>query len=182
MHAEKQTNLMAIRAPRFDPDTIAELVVRIITTHSKPLPVVGAAPVTASETSSHAVFSNEAGTAQETRSKPAVSGRMALIQRAATHGKKQPGAASSSSATASSAAAPTDVPSSSSSSSSGGGGGGCVAVSEKGDAILVFLSGIQAIDKVSRAIRQRNVLQQHNAQVELINPSEDADVLYVELF
>lgn len=36
----------------------------------------------------------------------------------------------------------------------------------RGEAILVFLSGIQAIDKVNRALRQRSLAQLHNVQVQ----------------
>jgi HrpA-like RNA helicase len=44
-------------------------------------------------------------------------------------------------------------------------------VETKGDAILVFLSGLQAIEKVSRAIRQRNVLLKLNAQLFILHGS-----------
>lgn len=43
-------------------------------------------------------------------------------------------------------------------------------VSTTGDAILVFLSGIQAIDKVNRALRQRNMVAL-NAQVHMLHGS-----------
>jgi HrpA-like RNA helicase len=43
-------------------------------------------------------------------------------------------------------------------------------VSTTGDAILVFLSGIQSIDKVNRALRQRNMVAL-NAQVHMLHGS-----------
>jgi hypothetical protein len=36
---------------------------------------------------------------------------------------------------------------------------------QSGEAILVFLSGIQAINRVSRALRQRGILQRLKAEV-----------------
>lgn len=88
---------IAIRPPKFDPDLIAELVIRIITTHSQ-------------------------GT-----------DRMANIIKASDKvmGK--------------------DVKKS------------------KGEAILVFLSGIQAIEKVNKALRQREILKQLNAVVHILH-------------
>lgn len=40
---------------------------------------------------------------------------------------------------------------------------------QTGEAILVFLSGVQAIDRVSQALRQRGVLQKLKAQVQRQN-------------
>eukprot|EP01034_Spumella_vulgaris_P021324 gene21324-27354_t len=173
---DNQANLLSIQPPRFDADTIAELVIRIITTHSKPQGqahsqpgVVGASYVlpasksVANNSGETDTTTKSSGASSISSSQPVVSSRMANIRKAAESAGKPVKGDDLKTVQKAVQSPVADVLEETPLS--------IVKVETRGDAILVFLSGLQAIEKVSRAIRQRNVLQKLNAQLFILHGS-----------
>lgn len=183
--------MLSQKAPKFDADLTAELVIRIIATHSarttsssskhsgtphntdKLVPF----PVPPGVRQSHTVpaAATTAMSAQDTPSK-VLTNRLGSIQRAAAKIREN-SATKATTATQSSTNAAVGEDGgkvNATLSAQDSRAGASTASTEKqdasviearGDAILVFLSGIQSIEKVNKALRQRGVLQSLNAQV-----------------
>jgi hypothetical protein len=151
-----------LRAPRFNADLVAELVIRIITTQA----YHGSRTSTA--TSTAAAPGPATLSSQSPPPKLAGTGRATAGNRL---GKIQ--AAAAKTRTENSAPAPAIVSPAARQGPTAGGNApqtphalGEGAAPQTGEAILVFLSGVQAIDRVSQALRQRGVLQKLKAQVQ----------------
>lgn len=168
-----------LRPPKFDPELVAELVIRIMTTRrdTKPIQVpTVSSGVDVTEEAAAPVTGIRDGTGS---SGTVARNRLAKIQADAARARDK--AATSAAAPATNAGSVDgagvvgnqQVPSALSRvvasfpSDTGGACGGAPpsAGAQSGEAILVFLSGIQAINKVSRALRQRGILQKLNAEV-----------------
>lgn len=177
------------RPPKFDPELIAELVIRIITTtnskrnrgstnsrvsqsavsedtHVASIVAVGADGSKSTHTNATGSFDKSAAV------KIGGNNRLGNLQRAAAKIRSETNVnvntpitsgASISSVSTSSTQTTTinNVPKTNNSAAESG----TIVNGETGDAILVFLSGIQSIEKVNKALRQRGILPSLKAQV-----------------
>jgi hypothetical protein len=182
----------APQPPKFDPDLVAELVIRIMTTRPKPATAAltaGAAAVKSGATATAGNAGDRAADAAPSNATdrpgpgtgpklgPAPRNRLAKIQASAARARDKPGtgAVPEAPVVAEGGATPGTmrVPSALSRVvgsfpvDTGGASGSAPPPegAQSGEAILVFLSGIQAINRVSRALRQRSVLQRLRAEV-----------------
>ena len=143
------------RAPKFDADIIAELIIRIMTTHAQ-----GISPSTSTTSTTTTTTTGSGCTTTAITPVGKNSTRFEKLQCNAAKARDKTGAnASTPLCSASDSNSAISKDSNNHRSKSNGIDEG------RGQAILVFLSGIQAIQKVNQALRQRGLLQRLNAQV-----------------
>ena len=180
------------RPPKFDADLIAELVIRIITTTNSKRNRNSITNSSGSSAESSAnnvtVLSNASNgnvpqlsqhnnnnVKSATSTKIGGNNRLANLQRTAAKIRNEatstPTSTSTTTINATSVTPNTAVSlhtnskDKANSTSTTAASATSTASEESGDAILVFLSGIQSIEKVSKALRQRGILQSLKAQV-----------------
>ena len=173
------------RPPKFDADLIAELVIRIITTtnskRSRNSITDGSSSSAESSANNVAVLSNASNGSvpqlsqhnknnvkNTTSTKIGGNNRLANLQRTAAKIRSEASTTPTTTTNTTSATTNTDVSSTVSTNENANSSATTAtftASEDSGDAILVFLSGIQSIEKVNKALRQRGILQSLKAQV-----------------
>ena len=159
-------DVMEQRPPAFDAQLVAELVIRIISTETA---AAQQQDSKGSSTSSSTSSSTGTGTGSNTSTAPANSTASAAAEVKAAAGKPRDrlsklraGAAAATGATSSANTGSTrnDTPLQQNTTATTP-----AAVTGTGEAVLVFLSGIQAIQKVKSALSRPGVLARYNAKV-----------------
>jgi hypothetical protein len=171
---------LKISPPKFDAAAVAELIIRIMITHPQQTGTTAPGSLT-NNTPGKTDNNSKASTSIGTGTGTGRVNRLAQLQHSAAAVRTKTAAGATSDTTASptidgaaitttNKTAPTPPSggsggtNSGSTSSSGSGGSGPSNL-VRGEAILVFLSGIQAIEQVNKALGQRSILQKCNAQV-----------------
>ena len=173
------------RPPKFDADLIAELVIRIITTTNskrrRNSVTDGSSSSAESSANNVTILSNESSgsvpqLSQHNNIKGASStkiggnNRLANLQRTAAKIRNEATTSTTTvnattTSTNSAVSSTINTNDNSSNTATSATSATSTASEETGDAILVFLSGIQSIEKVNKALRQRGILHSLKAQV-----------------
>jgi hypothetical protein len=175
---------LKISPHKFDAAAVAELIIRIMTTHPQqtsttmPVSLTNNAPGK-TDNISKASTSNGAGTgagrvnrlaqlqnsAAAVRTKTAAGATSDITAPPTIDGAATTTTNRTTATTPSGSGGTNSGSTSSSDGDSGDSGGSGPSTLVRGEAILVFLSGIQAIEQVNKALRQRSIMQKFNAQV-----------------